>query len=334
MSLIGTGVNTLADWAKKLDPDGKTATIVELLQLTNELLDDAYWQEGNLPTGHRTTVRTALPGVGWRRINEPSTPSKSQTAQIDEACGILEAWCEVDEELIKLNGNGNGFRLSEAMAFIEAMNNEMASTLFYGNSGTNQAQFNGLATRYNSLSSGNFKSNVLDGGGTGADNSSVWLVVWGPQTVFGIFPKGTKAGLTHDDYGVETVETTAGIGQGRLRAYRERWQWKSGLALRDWRYVVRLPNVDISNLSGKTSATDLRDKMIRMMHRIPNLKAGRAAFYMNRTCFQMLDIQARDDVRTGGQLKYENVDGQPTPFFRGVPVRKCDALLESEAAIS
>jgi hypothetical protein len=278
-------------------------------------------------------VRTGLPQVFWRLLNQGTQPSKSTTAQIDEGVGMLEAWSEVDRDLAMLNGNTAAFRLSEAQAFIEAMNQEMASTLFYGNSSTSPEEFNGLSVRYGSLSAANAKNIVL-GGGAGSDNSSVWLVVWGGQTVFGVFPKGSKAGLVHEDLGEVTVETTAGIAGNRMRAFQDHWQWKCGLALKDWRYVVRIPNIDISNLVAKTSAADLTELMIRAIHRIQNLRMGRPVFYMNRTVFQMLDIQRRDDVQGGGGMTYQNVDGVITPTFRGIPIRICDALVETESLVA
>ncbi len=330
---LAANIATLADWSKRLDPDGKVAEIVELLSQTNEILNDMMWMEGNLPTGHRVTVRTGLPTVAWRLLNGGVSPSKSTSAQIDEACAMLEAWSEVDKDLAELNGNVGAFRLSEAKAFIEAMNQEMASTLFYGNSSISPEEFTGLAIRYSDLDATNGQ-NIVNGAGAGSDNSSIWLVVWGSQSIFGIFPKGSKAGLIHDDLGLETVENAAGIGGSRLLAYRERWQWKCGIALKDWRYVVRGCNIDISNLVAKTSAADIIEMMIKMMHRVPNLNLGKPVFYMNRTIFQMLDIMRRDDVAAGGGLVYQDVDGKIMYSFRGVPIRICDALLETEATVT
>jgi len=333
MATLGANVLTLADWAKRIDPDGKTPAIVELLAQTNELLQDMLWKEGNLPTGERTTVRTGLPAVYWRLINQGVSPSKSTTAQVDENCGMLEAYSEVDKDLAELNGNTSSFRLSEAQAFIESMNQEMASTFFYGNSGLAPEEFNGLSVRYSSLSATNGQ-NIVSGSGAGSDNSSIYLVVWGGSTIHGIFPKGSKAGLQHEDLGLVTVETTAGVAGSRMRAYQDHWQWKCGVALKDWRYVVRIPNIDISNLVAKSSAADLVELMIKAVHRIPNINMGKACFYMNRTVFQMLDIQRRDDVITGGGLMYDVVDGKRIANFRGIPVRICDALTETEAAVS
>jgi hypothetical protein len=333
MATLGAGVLTLADWAKRLDPDGKTPSIVELLSQTNEILADMLFKEGNLPTGERTTVRTGLPTVYWRLINQGVAPSKSTTAQVDEAVGMLEAYSEVDKDLADLNGNSSAFRLSEASAFVEAMNQEMASTLFYGNSGLAPEEFNGLAVRYSSLSATSGQ-NVITGAGAGSDNSSIWLLGWGSQSVFGVFPKGSKAGLQHEDLGLVTVETTAGVAGSRMRAYQDHWQWKCGVALKDWRYAVRIPNIDISNLVAKSSAADLIELMIKAIHRIPNLAMVKPVFYMNRTVFQMLDIQRRDDVISGGGLTYDVVDGKRVAMFRGIPIRLCDSLVENEAVVS
>lgn len=334
MATLAGNMLTLADWAKRLDPDGQVPRIVELLEQTNDILLDMPFSEGNLPTGHRVTVRTGLPTVAWRMLNQGVTPSKSTTAQIDEAVGMLEAWSEVDQELAELNGNTNEFRLSEARAFLEAMNQEMASTLFYGNSGTAPEEFTGLAVRYSAISGATNGRNVLAGGGSGSDNSSVWLVGWGDQSIYGIFPKNSKAGITHENRGLETVEVTAGVAGSRMLAYRDMWRWKNGIALKDWRYVVRIANVDISALVAKSSAADLTEFMIKAIHRLPNLNIVKPVFYMNRTCFQMLDIQRRDDVISGGGLTYPVVDGKIIPTFRGIPIRICDALVENEATVT
>jgi len=332
MATLQSNALTLADHAKRLDPDGKTPMIVEMLSQSNEILDDMLFIEGNLPTGHRTTVRTGLPTVAWRLLNQGVQPSKSTTAQIDEQCGIMEAWSEVDKEVAELNGNVGSFRLSEASSFIEAMSQEKASTLFYGNSGVAPEEFTGLAPRYSSLSADNAQNIVDAGGDAAADKSSIWLVVWGQNSVCGIYPKGSQAGLQHEDLGLVTIEATAGIAGNRLRAYQDHFTWKCGIALKDWRYAVRIPNIKVADLAAG-SGPDLIDLMIKAMHRIPNLNGGKAAFYMNRSCIQYLDIERRGDVKSGG-MTYAEVDGKLVPHFRGVPIRTTDALTETESQVS
>ncbi len=139
--------------------------------------------------------------------------------------------------------------------------------------------------------------------------------------------------MSHQDLGLQTIETSSGIAGTRMRAYQDHFKWKVGVALKDWRYAVRICNIDISSLVAKSSAADLTDLMIKAIHRIPSLQMGKACFYANRTVIQMLDIQRRDDV-AGAGMRYDEVDGKLIPHFRGIPVKKCDSLLESEALVS
>lgn len=326
MPTIGNNALTLSDWAKRLDPEGKTALIVEMLSQTNEILTDMRWMEGNLPTGHRTTIRTGLPNVTWRKLNYGVQPSKSTTAQVTDDAGLLEAWSTVDQDLAELNGNTSEFRLSESRAFVEAMSQEMATTLIYGNQGNDPAAFTGLAPRYNDANAASVE-NIVDGGGSGSDNTSIWLVVWGDQTCHGIFPKGSRAGLEHMDNGLETVEDENG---GKYKAYEDQYKWKAGLTVRDWRYAVRIANIDVSELAAGN--VDLISLMIKALHHLPTMGMGTPAFYMNRTVRQYLDIQAtnKDNV----QLTIQQYDGIFQTMFRNVPLRTVDAITNAETLVS
>jgi hypothetical protein len=329
MSLLATTNLTLADWAKRLDPQGGiTAKIVELLMQNNEMLEEMTMLEGNLPTGHRTVVRTGLPTVAWRLINGGVLPSKSHTAQIDEQVGMLEAYSEVDRDLALLNGDVNGLRLSEARAFIEAMNQEMAQTVFYGTAAAPE-EFVGLAARYSSLSAGNAQ-NVIDGAGTGAaTKTSIWLVAWDTETITGIFPKGSQAGLYHEDLGLETKENAGGVTGALQRVYRDHWQWKMGIALKDWRYVVRIANIETST----AISADLIDLMEQAQETIPT-ELGRRVFYMNRTARRALRKLERSDVSSGGGTTYENVAGKRVLMFGDTPIRIVDAIVNTEAVVA
>jgi hypothetical protein len=297
------------------------------------------FKEGNLPTGERVVIRTGLPGVYWRALNQGIPSSKSTTAQIDEACGILEARSEVDKDLAMLNGNTAQFRLSEDTAFLEAMNQTQAETMFYGNPGTDPKKFLGLAPRYGDLSADN-AVNILNAGGSGSDNASVYLVVWGDNTVYCPFPKGSKAGLTHEDLGEQTVYNSDGT---RLQAFATRYQWKNGLVVKDWRYVVRICNIDISDLlagsntQASTASTALIKLMARALYRIPNMAMGRAAFYMNRTVHSGLSIAALDKSQSVLAIQEglsQFGSAQSYLSFLGVPLRRVDALLNTESAVS
>lgn len=328
MAVKGINAATLTDVAKRLDPNGKIDKIVELLAQTNPILQDMMFVEGNLPTGHRTTVRTGLPATTWRLLNYGVQPSKSTTAQVTDACGMLEAYAEVDKALADLNSNTAEFRLSEDRAFIESMNQNMAETLFYGNTSLNPERFMGMAPRYNDKSAANGK-NIIDAGGTQTDNASIWLMCWGENTVHGIYPKGSKAGLQHNDLGEQTLIDANG---GKYQGYRTHYKWDTGLTLRDWRYCARIANLDVSDLSGgSASAADIVKLLIKAVHRIPNLQMGRAAIYMNRDIAEYLDVQAVEKPSLG--IKVKETEGIYWRDFRGIPIRECDALLNTESRV-
>lgn len=345
VTLGQSGKVTLLDWAKSLDPDGTTATVVELLSQTNEILLDMPFIEGNLPTGHKSTVRTGLPTAIWRHMYQGVPASKSDRAQIEDSCGMLEARSELDKDLAELNGNDKTFRLSEAQAFLEAMNQQMGDTIFHGNTVTNPERFMGLGPRFSTISGATNGQNVLSAGGGNSDNMSIYLVVWGKNTVTGIFPKGSKAGLQHEDLGlIDAFDSN----NNRFRAYADHWQWKLGITVKDWRYVVRICNIKLADLiaqattQASTAATSVIKMMVRAMARIPHMGMGTPVFYCPRTVKEFLAVAALD--KSNAALKIEdamNQFGNVTPGFTqkqmtffGVPVRTCDQLLATETTVS
>lgn len=347
MSILTTAWPTLLDVARRLDPDGKIARIAEILAQYNEVLDDIPWIEGNLPTGHKTTVRATIPTPTWRLINQGVVPVKSQSNQITESCGMMEAYSEIDYALAQLNGNTPEWRMSEDAAVLEGMNQMLSSTLIYGDTSVNPERFVGLAARYYTyLTSGSApvqsdgpQFNVIDGKGTGSDNTSIWLVGWGEDTVHGIYPKGSKAGLTMEDLGKQTL-LDSNTPQGRYEGYRTHFKWDCGLSVRDWRYVVRTCNIDASDLATASDASDtsgnIMKYMSQMIDKIPPSGRSRMVFYMNQATRAMLRVKILNKGNTWLDIS-DWVDGRqmprPTLQFQGIPVRRVDSITNTEAHI-
>ena len=336
----GGELPNLVDVTKRLDPDGSVAKVAELLQQMNPIIEDIPLIEGNLPTGHRTTVRTDIPTPTWRKLNYGVQPTKSLTAQVDDTIGMMEDYSEIDKDLAMLNGNTAEFRMSEDTPHLEGMSNNMAQTLFYGDTATNPERFLGLAPRYANLGTPSGKptaqansaylSNVISGGGTTADiQTSVWYVVWGENTVHGIYPKGSKAGLINDDLGEQTLVDNAG---GRFQGFRTHYQWKMGLCVRDWRYIVRIPNVELNLMDTAANQQALYKAMIKAKYAVPQTGMGRGMFYASPAVHAMLDIAAVE--KTNAALGYTDVFGKELLSFRGIPIKSCNAILETEALVA
>lgn len=330
MALLSANNPTLIDIASRLDPNLNIDKIVELLAATNPILNDMTFMEGNLPTGHKTTVRTGLPGVTWRKLYGGVQPSKSTTAQVTDSCGMLEAYAEVDKALADLNGNAAAFRLSEDKAFVESMSQEMAQTLFYGNETTEPEAFTGFTPRFNSLTAQS-ADNIVNASGSGSDNTSIWLIVWGPNTCHGIYPKGSTGGVQMRDLGEVTVENVDGAS-GRAQMYRSHYRWDCGLTVRDWRYIVRIANIDVSDLNTVANTKNLINWMIQAAERIPSFGAGRAAFYCNRNIREKLRLGILEKVSSN--LTFETVAGKRVLMFDEIPVVRTDALINTESVVS
>lgn len=347
MATIGSTALTYADWAKRLDDGYRVASIIELLSQTNEILDDMLVVEGNLPTGHKTTVRTGLPQATWRLLNQGVPNAKSTTAQIVDTCGNLETYSVIDKDIADLNGNTAEFRLSESRAFLEGMSQQVAATLVYGNQFVNPERFTGFAPRYSTVNTANSQTanNVLDAGGTGSTNTSIWICVWGADTNHATFPKGKMTGLQSRDMGEWPVSDANG---NTYQAYREHFKWEIGLVQRDWRYMVRIANIDITQLTG-VSAANLINLLVRGIYKLPTQPVsagtvqtsdtpavradmGQTVIYCNRVVRTYLDLQAMN--KTNVLLRIEEFDGKPITTFRGIPVRTVDAVLNNEARVT
>lgn len=335
MATIGNDVFTFADLAKRMDPNLQdVANVVEVLSQQNDILKFLPFMEGNLPTGHRTTIRAGKPTVGPRRINQGVAPTKSTTKQVDEGTMLLEAYSEADTELLRLGGNESAVRASEDVAHLEAMNDFFSTTFFYGNPAVNIDRFLGLAPRYNS-STGEYGNQIIKAGGSGSDNTSIWLVGLGERGLHGIYPKGTNAGVERKDLGEQVRQEN-----GTLRTVKiTRFVWHAGLAVKDYRHIIRIANIDVSNLatfgSGSDTSAMLLRMMIQAMNKIPGNPNGyglKYAFLMNETTKTWADIMTTE--KSNGAFTLKEIHGQEFTAFRGIPIIKCDAITDAESAVA
>jgi len=333
MATIGNTYPSLIDVYKQKGADGQVAAaIIEMLAEINPILSDATVLECNDGTQNITAVRTGLPDATWRKLYQGVQPSKSTVKQVTDTTGQLEAWSEIDAKLVALAGDtAPQFRLNEAQAFLQGMSNEMAQTMFYGNEADDAAKFTGLAPRFNDLSAEN-GGQIIDAGGTGSDNTSIWMVVWGSNTVHGLYPKGSMAGLQRKDLGEETKTLADG---SNYRVVREQFMWDMGLTVRDWRYVSRIANIDVSDMAAGT--VDLY-KFLRKAYyalyqrRVPG---GRAAIYCNSDTMEALDALATNAGTTDNfvRLSATEIEGEQVMTYRGIPIREVDAILNTEARV-
>jgi len=334
MATIGNTFFDLIDAFKRSDDENRiqVATIMELLKETNSLLDDAMTVQCNNGTNHKTTIRTGLPATTWGTLYKGIPQSKSETAQVQDATGFLEGLSTIDMRLLDLADDEGAVRLSEAKAFLESMSQEMADQVIYGNVATDPEKFTGLAPRFNDKSAVN-GGQIIDAGGTGSDNTSIWFVTWADNAVHMIYPNGSSAGIKREDMGKQRVTDPNGDA---YYVKEEMFTWHNGLTVRDWRQVARVANIDVSELmAGNVDIYAWMRKAFWALksHRI---SGGRIAIYCNSNVLEALDAQSTPTTSTTNsfvRLSPTEVDGMEVMGYRGFPVRQVDAIINTEAQV-
>lgn len=339
-TLSSSNTPTLLDVLNSIDPSGKAYRIAEVLSQQEEVLEDMVWVEGNSTDGHKDAVRTSVPTPTFRAINAGVPPTKGGSTTIEESCALLEDFSLVDRELaLRFPGGVDAYRLQEAKPHMQGMTNKMASTVFYGNATTNVNSFTGLAPRFNTLTTGTNLAGgqAIDAGGTGSNLRSVWLVGWSPQTVFGLYPKGTEGGLMHEDMtNSEHGKTLSDANGDKYVGYEDHWLWRCGLMVKDWRYVVRIANIDLTALKlDASSGPDLQDLMIQAVELIQDTNGVRPAFYIPRAVrtFFRRQLMAKSNLNLSWGDP-SSISGKKVMMFDEIPVRRTDALNTAETAIS
>lgn len=323
------GVATLAEIEEFYKGQKLDTTMIELMNQTNDILTDIPFREANKTDGHETRIRTGLPEVYFRRLYRGTPVSKSQFNRVTEGFGMLESRMELDVKEKELYAEAfNAYRLSEGLAHTEALRQKAAKLLFYGDHKQNADEFDGLATRYSKKD----MPNVIDAGGTGKNLTSIYLASWGPTTVHGLFPKHSVAGLKHEDLGKYT--TADGNGY-KFEVYGDLFSWNIGLAVRDWRSVVRIVNIDTTKLTlaaGKEGYVDLKTLLIRAKNKMPEAMRAKAVWYASESVLTGLEIQSAD--KSNVHLTYgEYFGSKNVPVLHGRPIRQCDAISEAETEV-
>ena len=338
MGALNNGLLTLMDVAKSKDKQiGKVA---EVLMQSNPILQHIPYMEMNEGTIHKESLRSNLPSVYYRKANQPIPASKTLLEERSFTGAHFESKSQMDKMVAARGGQDRvGFnRWNQAQGHIQAMAIEHADLMIYGSPSEDARKVAGFMDVYSTLSTSEPTSKqLISAGGSGSDNTSILFVDWGENTIFGIYPAGTQAGLKREDKGlVQILGTDENGNTGTLWGYEEGFEIDHGLVIKDYRAGARVCNIDISDLkAGGVSAADLLKLMTRAHYRIPAaVRTGKGYVYMNSTIASFLHEQSLDKVGAGGGLTFQNYQGEPVLTFLGRQVVVTDALLNTESVVS
>jgi hypothetical protein len=345
MATLGTSSLGLVDALRHAGADAD-ANIVEILNRLSPVYRNGMYVECNNGTAHKHTIRTGLPSVTWGRLYQGIPASKSARAMVQDTTGFVEGLSSVDERLLEISKNGAALRMSEAEGFIEAMAQEIETGFFYHDVATTPEKFKGLAARYGKISSGGaIAKQIIDAGGTGSDNTSIWFVTHSEKATAFLHPEGVPAGLQRIDKGSQRVTDANG---NAYYVKEELFRQHVGVAVRDWRFNARICNVDVSDTIAGT--VDLYKWMRKALYQLQSIYAtalankdgtvngnasveGRTVIYMSRTILEALDATGTNASNGALMLKPMELEGQTVQSYRGIPIQVSDALLSTEARV-
>jgi len=343
MAVIGNTYLDLLDVIKQRDPKGNIAPVIEMLMQLNPMMEDAVAVQCNNGTSHTHLVRTGLPDGAWGKLYKGTPASKSEKEQVTDVTGFYEQLAEIDERVLELAGStGHALRLNEAKAHLEAIAQEMQATMIYGSDVTAPEEFMGLAPRFNDKSAQN-GNQIIDCVHTtpDTDNTSIWWVHWSDSTCFTLYPEGTQAGIKRKDYGLRRVEDS---DSNPYFAYSEKFTQHCGIGLADWRYVVRIANIQNAELQADPTNVDgnnnsLYHFMRKAFYQFEGRRfpqSGTSVIYCNKDVLEALDALGTNAGSNDifARLKPMEIQGKEVLTYRGIPIRETDALHNAEATVT
>lgn len=330
--------------AARMTHNNEIIDVAEVLNESNDIIQDAIVQQANDITSHVVARRTALPAVSWVKVGNGWNATTGLLNQVRETMGMLKARYLCPEDVMRLQPNPAKFRQQQERAYIESMGQELANTLV-GNHASGAIspttappeEFAGFQYRYASLGTSDSAYVANNGNTTGSDNTSIWFVQWKPGGCYLIYPRNTEGGgikkadkglvYTSGDNAVASTSAAAPNPTNSLWAYITEFAWDVGLCVEDTRCVKRLANID--SVAGETYTLN-EDKIIEVRN---NFKANETIYmYCNETVFTQLQILAKD--KTNVHWTENNPFGKPQLYFLDMPVRRCDAITNVEGILS
>ena len=327
----------VADVKSRLIGDKKTiGRTIEFMRQSDPFMDDMGWVECNSGENHESKYRTSLPSAHFRMVNDYIPRGKSSTQKQIDTTGSIEAWSEIDAEFIDgtaAEGRGADIRIDESKATIMGIGNASAQMMLYGSLAEDPRAFDGLSTRYSRLSDNKecIGNNIINAGGTGSDNTSIWVVNWSPQTIYGIYPKSGTVGVKREDFG-RTIDKNSD-GEGRP-VYQDYYTRKLGLCIEDWRSTVRIANIDVTDLTSEAAAADIIDLLTDAFYKIPN--AVRSIDGVNPVIYCSTAVAAaltKQSQKKTSPIVIDNSHGKPVKSFWGYKIKECDAIVNNEECV-
>jgi hypothetical protein len=310
--------------------DGGIIRVAEILVEDNEALTDIPWVAGNLLTGDIHYKRTVMPFAQKRLVNQGVKASVSKKEAETDTCVEIASRSVVDMGELRIAPDAAAYLALEARPHIAVMGETVVRTLFHGDGSDGVL---GLRTRYNKINNApkDRARQIIDAEGAGTNLTSVYIVKWDSQELSGIYPKNTAMGL-------ETTTLTNQLvpdKDGELfRAHITDYSQFIGLKLRDPRFVARVCNIDMDDMTTDAAARrKLFQLLITAKNRIWHASQGRVVMYMNPDLANIVELAAFEKENTVVGYKDGITKDTRILTFSGIPIRRNDFQSEPDSKV-
>lgn len=354
MAVVTSIMNpTLKDIVDRTAPDGGIARIIEAAEISMPLLQDATFIKANDGDGHQTTIRTGLPDLAERRYNQGIKQTKTTVMNVREQLAMLEDLSSVDAKLAEKSGNVENYRASERVGKLQAGHIWLSKNFLYGSPALSPDTFMGMAPRYGSKSA-LAGSQIIDAGGTGSDNTSMFALTWGGTGANLLYREGTAAGFEFKNMtpgGPQLIDAPIqSTDRRQMLGYQDWMGMHVGFSLGDWQAGGRVANIDVSDLNkdptvGGANLIDLlvdlkwslkTSASLGVNYETGELVSGKTVLYVNRTIGAMLEKQARASKYV--DLRFEQIIGREAQsvfqlYYGEWPIKILDTISNAEARV-
>ena len=333
MALIGDLYN-LSDVAKITLNNGKFAKAFDVIAEMNPIVDDVPFVPSNDGETYKSTELTGYPTTYYRMVNQGIPVSTDNEKMIRNSFAQLANAYQIDRKLVTGTKESiDAFMARKDLRYVTSLMDSLATTMVYGDSATETDKFTGLAARL-SVPSTNYKEagyNLISGGGSGSDNTSMYGVVWSGDGAFGFYPEGSQAGLKITR--MRDVEIRDSGGTNEFIGHKNFYEMDAGLVVTDWHHICRACNIDVSDLTfdKSGSSANLSDLLTRLEIRMAGM-IGRPVIYVNKTIYSFLTRQVKETV--GGNLGYQEVKGKRILDWNGIAIKQLTVIVNTEPTIA
>ena len=308
---------TLIDVLNLYAPNQSQLSVAEILMKECPVIKDMVWQEANDVTQHVDAYRKSLPKSTREKFNQGITGEFGEEEQVTFGIQKRGNMPSIDSRLIAIASNPAEFIRIKVAGAIQGMTQEVETDLFYGSQAANTCDYDGIAQYTNAVDG----ERVIDAGGDDESENltSAYVVAWDLAAgAYGIYPRGSKAGIQYEDKGKHLEMLSDG---SRIENNVYYVSVAMGLATRDVRAFARLANIDVENIAANTFD---EAKMIMLLDNMPSSLRAKAKIYVPTKLKTAIQLRINDKANVN--FTVDNAFGTPVMRFIDVPVVRAEMI--------